>query len=153
MMPTMLPEPMAPNTQFINEENSDWLCRYVVKHTISCHIYWFKKMQHTNNDVRATQDISKSASKVDFVKWLGFQVTWSEDRKRSSDLEENFKWLGNRKRVLTTGQVDTWELPKHRIRFRWLSIGHICTVLLRTCAGFVTHSLQGSPPCNIKGPL
>ena len=52
-----------------------------------------KKIQITNNDVRATQDISKSATEVtrDFAKWLGFQVTWSEDRKRSSDLEAKFQ--------------------------------------------------------------
>ena len=27
----------------------------------------------------------------DFAKWLRFQVTWGEDRKRSSDLEEEFQ--------------------------------------------------------------
>ena len=32
-------------------------CTYIVKHTINCHIYEFEKIQNTNNDVRATQDI------------------------------------------------------------------------------------------------
>ena len=47
-------------------------------------------IQNTNNDVKATQEISKSATDVtcDFAKWLGYQVTWSEDKKRPSDLEE-----------------------------------------------------------------
>ena len=43
--------------------------RYVVKHTIWCHMYWFKKIQNTSH----------------------FQVTWSEDRKWSSDLEGKFQ--------------------------------------------------------------
>ena len=45
---------------------------YIVKYTISCHIYEIKKIQNTNNDVRATQDTSKSATEVtwDFAKYL-----------------------------------------------------------------------------------
>ena len=48
---------------------------------------------NTNNDVRATKYISKLATEVtwDFAKWLGFQNTWREDRKRLSDFEENFQ--------------------------------------------------------------
>ena len=67
--------------------------RYVVNHTILCRIYQFKMIQNTNNNTRATQDISKSATEVTrgFAKWLGFPVTWSEDRNRPSDLEEQFQ--------------------------------------------------------------
>ena len=50
-------------------------------------------IQNTNNNTRATQDTSKSATEVTrgFAKWLGFPVTWSEDRNRPSDLEEKFQ--------------------------------------------------------------
>ena len=78
---------------------------HIVKHTIKCHIYEFEKLQNTNNAIKATQDVSKSANEVtwDLTKWLDFQVTWSEDRKRSSDLEKipsdlGFK-IGERKRA------------------------------------------------------
>ena len=56
-------------------------------------VYVWYVSQNTNDDVRATQDISKSATEViwDFAKWLSFQFNWSEDRKWSSDFEEKFQ--------------------------------------------------------------
>ena len=53
-----------------------------MKHIIKCHTYWFEKIENTNNDVRTTQDIPKSATEVtyDFAKWLGFQVPCNEEK-------------------------------------------------------------------------
>ena len=68
---------------------------------IYIYIYWFRKRQNTYNDVRATQNISKSATEVtwDFSKWPDFEVTWSKMRLGGKIPSELSLQIGDRERA------------------------------------------------------
>ena len=117
-------EPMASNTWFITAENPDCLCTYIVKYTIWCHIYEFKKIQNTSKHVRATQDIPKSATEVtwDFsqVVWLPGLLEWRQKRIKwlggEIPCDLGFK-IGDRKRALVLSAL-------HLVQF-WINSYHI----------------------------